>query len=550
MFEETVLRFSDKERQSELAEREQELAARLAALQTREKNFAHRQEWMVKEPQAVLNALNTDIQHREEDKRLAEQANALKARFGLSTRDMIDTPTMRAALEQALTEKDVEQQQRSERIADRAALIAGLDKLSMIDVKKVQEILHANKEIKSTREWSRDELAGMFAKAQSWKDENGQNRYYPKTMDGWAKSLADRERALELAEIKLDAKEVTLRGTVERRIATLETTAEVLKALGTEATGQEIPQPAGIQRSEISVPVQSMDQGKAVPPTRKEVDLSLSRLANPEKFEAAATEYAASSGIAIEKARETLGALRDIKATQADQHAAKATSLLDLAEDRQRANGDSARSRETSAAVGREADGAQAVKSETARSPDRAIHASSTTGQARTQDATFYDVGAAADSTAVVAKSNVIEMEPARRAPAAGREVAAGQETTAAQVALQEAAREGAAASSLGRNKAGVVLEQSAESNAQPGKQEIAQGELALSTPEGPGKEPGQQRHFAELSADEQQARREQFMGDLRQSAGYSRDGKEAVTERAKEAESRGKERAGRALGE
>src|ERR1700675_3155448 len=116
MFEDTVLRFSDKERQQHLAEQEQALAQRRANLEARQKNFAYRQDWFKKEPQAVAVAIER------EDKQLGADAKALKTRFDLKDGELIDTAAMRGALEQALAEKEVEQAQRAEQITDRASL--------------------------------------------------------------------------------------------------------------------------------------------------------------------------------------------------------------------------------------------------------------------------------------------------------------------------------------------------------------------------------------------------------------------------------------------
>lgn len=155
MFEDTVLRFSDKERQQQLAEQEQALAQRRASLEARQKNLAYRQDWLKREPHAVAQAVEREDQQRREDKQLATDAKALKARFGLKEGELIDTAAMRGALEQALAEKEVEQAQRAEQITDRASLLSGLNKLALIDARKTAEILHANKDLNVQREWSR-----------------------------------------------------------------------------------------------------------------------------------------------------------------------------------------------------------------------------------------------------------------------------------------------------------------------------------------------------------------------------------------------------------
>ena len=120
-----------------LREQEQALAQRRASLEARQKNLAYRQDWLKREPHAVAQAVEREDLQRREDKQLAIDAKALKARFGLKDVELIDTAAMRGALEQALAEKEVEQAQRAEQITDRASLLSGLNKLALIDAKKM-----------------------------------------------------------------------------------------------------------------------------------------------------------------------------------------------------------------------------------------------------------------------------------------------------------------------------------------------------------------------------------------------------------------------------
>jgi hypothetical protein len=61
--------------------------------------------------------------------------------------------------------------------------------------------------------------------------------------------------------------------------------------------------------------------------------------------------------------------------------------------------------------------------------------------------------------------------------------------------------------------------------------------------------ETGPRKKFAELNAHEKLERRAEFFGNLRESAGFTRDGKQAVSERAKEAVRPGKQREGHGIG-
>jgi hypothetical protein len=482
MFEDTVLRFSDKERQQQLAEQEQALAQRRASLEARQKNLAYRQDWLKREPHAVAQAVEREDQQRREDKQLAADAKALKTRFGLKEGDLIDTAAMRGALEQVLAEKEVEQAQRAEQITDRASLLSGLNKLALIDAKKTAEILHANKDLNVQREWSRQEVADMFAKAQARVDDKGATHTYPKTLDGWAKSLEARNRELELAEIKLDAQEQALRAQVRRAIEGPEKTAA---------------QPVAEQAADRTVEVAA---GKAAAAGAKEsvsIDTSLETLKDPAKFAATVDTVAKASGVGAEQAKATLEMLREMREANVGRAPAAAT-------------------------------------------PDKAaIEAARNAFFSRGSGKSTAPVKKAAEKPAAQ-KSNVIEMGTGKRTPSAAPVENSGQ-TPEARKSVDGVA----GFKKLGRNKTKDAADRGAPDagkSADAGKTQQAEGASVVRAQTGPRKK------FSELNAHEKLERRAEFFGNLRESAGFTRDGKQAVSERAKEAVRPGKQREGHGL--
>jgi len=487
MFEDTVLRFSDKERQQQLAEQEQALAPRRANLDARQKNLAYRQDWLKKEPQAVAVAIEREDKQRAEDKQLGADAKALKARFGLKDGELIDTAAMRGALEQALAEKEVEQAQRAEQITDRASLLSGLNKLAVIDAKKTAEILHANKDLNVPREWSRQEIADMFAKAQLRVEDKGATRTYPKTLDGWAKSLEARNRELELAEIKLDAQEQALRAQVRRAVEEPQKTVEQAAPKTQRATERVAEAAAGV----------AVATGQASSKEGVSIDTSLETLKDPAKFAATIDRFAKTSGVSAEQAKATLETLREMKEANAGN--APAAGAPDKAAIDAARNAFFARGTGQSAAV-----------AETTRQNPAAE------------------------------KSNVIDMGATKRTPAVASVEGTGQ-TQGAKKAVDDVA----GFRKLGRNKTKDAAERGtpeAGKSAETGKAQQAEGASALRAEAGPRKK------FSELNAHEKIERRAEFFGDLRESAGFTRDGKQAVSERAKEAVRPGKQREGHGL--
>ncbi|SAL73379.1 hypothetical protein AWB68_04418 [Caballeronia choica] len=491
MFEDTVLRFSDKERQQQLAEQEQALAQRRASLEARQKNLAYRQDWLKREPHAVAQAVEREDLQRREDKQLAIDAKALKARFGLKDVELIDTAAMRGALEQALAEKEVEQAQRAEQITDRASLLSGLNKLALIDAKKTAEILHANKDLNGPREWSRQEIADLFAKAQSRVDDKGATHTYPKTLEGWAKSLEVRNRELELAEIKLDAQEHALRAQVRRAIESPE-----------KAAAQPLAEQAMQNAADRTVEAASGKGAAATATESVSIDTSLETLKDPVKFAATVDTVAKTTAVSAEQAKATLEMLREMKEANAGR-APDAVASDKVAIDAAR-NAFFARGSEKSAVP------VEKVVKKAAERPAEQ-------------------------------KSNVVEMGAGKRTPSVAPVENSGQAPEA------RTSIDGVAGfKKLGRNKTKEVADRGAPAagkSAVAGKVQQVEGTTVARADAGPRKK------FSELNAHEKLERRAEFFGNLRESAGFTRDGKQSVSERAKEAFRPGKQREGHGIG-
>ena len=493
MFEDTVLRFSDKERQQQLAEQEQALAQRRASLEARQKNLAYRHDWLKREPHAVAQAVEREDQQRREDKQLAIDAKALKARFGVKDSELIDTAAMRGALEQALAEKEVEQAQRAEQITDRASLLSGLNKLALIDAKKTAEILHANKDLNVPREWSRQEIADLFAKAQSRADDKGATHTYPKTLDGWAKSLEARNRELELAEIKLDAQEQALRAQVRRAIESPE-----------QAAAQPIAERAQTVQKTADRTVEAA-AGKGAAAAAKEsvsIDTSLETLKDPAKFAATVDTVAKTTGVSAEQAKATLNLLRETKEANTG-----------------RASG--------------------AVASDKA-AIDAARNAFFARGSGQSTEP-VEKVAKKAGEKLTAQKSNVVEIGASKRTPSVAPVENSGQ-TPEARKSIDGVA----GFKKLGRNKTKEAADRGfpdAGRSAVESKPQQAEGAIVARA------DAGARKKFSELNAHEKLERRAEFFGNLRESAGFTRDGKQAVSERAKEAVRPGKQREGHGIG-
>ncbi|MFL9921906.1 hypothetical protein PQR75_42705 [Paraburkholderia fungorum] len=396
---------------------------------------------------------------------------------------------MRGALEQALAEKEVEQAQRAEQITDRASLLSGLNKLALIDAKKTAEILHANKDLNVQREWSRQEVADMFAKAQERVDDKGATHTYPKTLDGWAKSLEARNRELELAEIKLDAQEQALRAQVRRAIEGPEKTAAQPVA--------EVVQKRAERTVEVAAGI------GAVTPAKESVsiDTSLETLKDPAKFAATVETVAKTTGVSAEQAKATLEMLRETKEANAGRAPAAGTP--------DKAAIEAARNAFFSRGSGKSTAPVEKVAKKAAEKP-------------------------------AAQKSNVIEMGTGKRTPSAAPVENSGQ-TPEAKKSVDGVA----GFKKLGRNKTKDAADRGtpdAGKSADAGKTQQVEGASVVRAEAGPRKK------FAELNAHEKLERRAEFFGNLRESAGFTRDGKQAVSERAKEAVRPGKQREGHGL--
>jgi hypothetical protein len=512
MFEDTVLRFSDKERQQQLAEQERALAERRASLDARQKNLAYRQEWLKKDPQEVSRTIEREDKQRAEDKQLGVDAKALKSRFGLKDGELIDTAAMRGALEQALAEKEVEQAKRAEEIADRASLLAGLNKLALIDTKKTAEILHANKDLNVPRQWSRQEVADLFSKAQSRVDDKGAKRTYPKTLDGWASSLAERHRELELAEIKLDAQEQALRAQVRRALEGPEKSNAAEQAGAEQAVAVAVTA-AVADRAVQANGVRQVSAEKGKPAT---IDTSLETLTDPAKFAASVEQVAKTTGVSAEQAKATLENLRQMKESQAVNSAAAPSADKNSIEKVR-----SAFFARANRGVTAEKAGAQVA------SPDASPAVTSPTRLQR--------------PSVSAEKSNVIDLGASKRASSAPSIDASPQ-------APEKAAVEGVAGfKRLGRNKTRDAAEKDV-----PGPQAATvEGARAqrIESSKVERAEAGPRRKFADLNAHEKIERRAEFFGNLRETAGFSRDGKQALSEKAREAVRPGKQREGHGIG-
>jgi len=330
MFENTVLRMSNQQRQQQLAEDEQRLRDRKAEIAVRQRNLTHRQEQAKLDPRGVKTAMEAEFAAREQDKALDEQTRKIQRTFGLDTTDKIDTPQMRAALESALAEKEVELKERAQRVQDRAAVLAGLQQLAMLDAKRTAELLRDFSDRPALNRQP-EEVTALFKGAID-RRENGTGRSYPKSLDGWAESIADRTRELDAAERKLEASEKALRQQVEKAIEKAErqvvTPSEQTATIAREVEAARV----AAEKVAQAVPTQGVDEQVAhaertVPEAGKasadvsrdasvagkdQVDLSPQAL-TPERIEATAKAYAAATGIDVAKATETLQGIREVQ---------------------------------------------------------------------------------------------------------------------------------------------------------------------------------------------------------------------------------------------
>lgn len=330
MFENTVLRMSNQQRQQQLAEDEQRLRDRKAEIAARQRNLTHRQEQAKLDPRGVKTAMDAELAAREQDKALDEQTRKIQRTFGLDATDKIDTPQMRAALESTLAEKEAELKERAQRVQDRAAVLAGLQQLAMLDAKRTAELLRDFSDRPALNRQP-EEVTALFKGAID-RRENGTGRSYPKSLDGWAESIADRTRELDAAERKLEASEKALRQHVERAleaperqvVTPSEQTATIAREIETaraaaESVVQAAPAQGAVEKvidAERTVP----DAGKASADVSRDapaagkgpVDLSPQAL-TPERIAATTKAYAEAAGVDLASAAATVEGIREAR---------------------------------------------------------------------------------------------------------------------------------------------------------------------------------------------------------------------------------------------
>ncbi|HDR9036914.1 hypothetical protein L0Z31_09495 [Burkholderia vietnamiensis] len=208
------LRFASPERLQELAHREAALQERVQALAARAQNVSYREDKAKTDPESVYGAIQADRERNAKEAEHAKAADKIKRAYGLQSGDLIDTPEMRAALERELGRLEVEQDERAQRIADRASLLAGLEQLAAIDASRARSILHEYKEAAAQTSYSREEIGSMLGAATG---RHG-SREYARDLDGWARSIADRERDLRREEALLSHREDALIAKLEREL--------------------------------------------------------------------------------------------------------------------------------------------------------------------------------------------------------------------------------------------------------------------------------------------------------------------------------------------
>lgn len=495
MFENTVLRMSNQQRQQQLAEDEQRLRDRKAEIAVRQRNLTHRQEQAKLDPRGVKTAMEAEFAAREQDKALDEQTRKIQRTFGLDTTDKIDTPQMRAALESALAEKEVELKERAQRVQDRAAVLAGLQQLAMLDAKRTAELLRDFSDRPALNRQP-EEVTALFKGAID-RRENGTGRSYPKSLDGWAESIADRTRELDAAERKLEASEKALRQQVEKAIEKAErqvvtpseqtaTIAREVEAarMAAEKVAQAVPTQGVTEQAahaERTVP----EAGKAPADLSRDasvagkdpVDLSPQAL-TPERIEATAKAYAAATGIDVAKATETLQGIREVQEAAAIREAREKFFERGTARDTSAVDGKAA------GAAGQDA--GNAMRGTVVAAAD------------------LFGKASAKDAKAIVAAGEV-----AQRATQKADGQAQEAKTTKQRRAPQKKAAE---------QKAPAVEK---DGKAADGSEKVQKM---------------QRKSHQAMTPAERVARREEFFGNLNEQAGLTRDGKEIQQERGRSA--------------
>ncbi|MGY4837991.1 hypothetical protein [Burkholderia pyrrocinia] len=569
------LRFSNPERLQDLARREMSLQERAQGVAARAQNLAYREEKAKTDPQSVLDAIRTDAQRNAEEAEHAKAADKLKRAFGLQSGDLIDTPEMRHALEAELGRLDVEQDERARQIADRAALLAGLEQLAMIDAARARSILQEYKEVNEQKSYSRDEIASMLDAATARKGA----REYSSDLDGWAKSIADRERDLRREEILLDQREKALVAKLERELGIESAAAATTnvaavagdvvqrgqQSIGAEAVRDSVPahipvagEPGQrVQEERIAevansgAPVveaaptggvadakeqdgkQLTGQGDERP--RAAAEYTLKELEDPARMQVVAAEIANRTGKPLS---EVSNDLQDMLAN-VSKEVTPDKAALDEARRRFWAGG-SERGQDASAE--KSSSGATAV----AADPSEKTTKSSTAAVGKAA----LDVLPAMDAKAVAAIAE---------AQRAGREKA-GDGLEAAEGGSAKRGRSVVGFKSLGRNKSASAAEvetpvevsqlpaaEAAPKDA-PARKQAAPAKVAASN-EGQSADANSadqaqgdtrastrsRAKFRDLSPEQKAERRTEYMQGLRQDAGLTADGKDVVKEKGKE---------------
>jgi hypothetical protein len=569
------LRFSNPERLQDLARREMSLQERAQGVAARAQNLAYREEKAKTDPQSVLDAIRTDAQRNAKEAEHAKAADKLKRAFGLQSGDLIDTPEMRHALEAELGRLDVEQDERARQIADRAALLAGLEQLAMIDAARARSILQEYKEVSEQKSYSRDEIASMLDAATARKGA----REYSGDLDGWAKSIADRERDLRREEILLDQREKALVAKLERELgiesaAAAPTNAAAVagevvqrgqQSVGAEAVrdavpahipvagepGQRVQEDRIAEVANSGAPVvaaapaggvadgkeqegkQVTGQGDERP--RAAAEYTLKELEDPARMQVVAAEIAHRTGKPLS---EVSNDLRDMLAN-VSKEVTPDKAVLDEARRRFWAGG-SERGHDASTEKG--SAGATAV----AADPSEKTTKSSTAAVGKAA----LDVLPAMDAKAVAAIAE---------AQKAGREKT-GDGLDAAAGGSAKRGRGVVGFKSLGRNKSASAAEVEAKGEVSqlpaaeaapkdtPARKKAAPTKVAAAN-EGQSadansadQEQGDTRasarsraKFRDLSPEQKAERRTEYMQGLRQEAGLTADGKDVVKEKGKE---------------
>lgn len=597
MFENTILKFSNRERQQTLANEDERLEARRQQLASREKDIEYRQQRAKTDPQAVRDAFEKDDQARAAAKEQAEVASQLKKQFGVDANELIDTPQVRTALEAALAERDQAQQHRAKQLEERADLLTGLQQLALVDAKKVSEILDDYKDRNPPRVRSQEELADAFRKAVTRDEEQGVRKSYPKSLDGWAQSIADRTRDLDAMERRLDMQEKLLRNQVDQELQRQARAAELAKDTAAvieagkaqgAADGKVVDGKAASADKQVAAEQAAPEAGRdgaAMPETAKKTVtmwdvVENARRSTDPRLEREADRMSKLMGIPLQDARQTVqdmvanyeergaewarerfwkgreGLYEDVRsqerATGKDgQKPAVSAAALDMLQ-KEIDRGEAHRARAADVqrdvpgpTVDRQAEGATRTQREPA-GPEKAGDApadgtakqpaeQAVEGRAETVARSGSEAGKGQDvseRTGTALAQGMSELTDGRQ-KGAEELAAASRQVVEAHAPEQgkDASERGKAASASAKGRAGRESGREAGKTVanEVGKEAAAKGTSAKEQATQKARQP-----FNTLSKTEKVAQRTSFMEKLRVEAGYSRDGKEVVSEKLK----------------